>query len=291
MRDLWTCACTTHFLRERLPRSTVVRAVPNTLQLAMSYIQVHADDLEVNLLSIDPEEPHTVSFHRNWKYLRCTICGSLLGQAEMPSIEAAKDHVGHVHHEAIEGRKTQSETKTPSASSSLELPPTEQHSEVELFDQVNSILFRNVKLDKHRLTADSDIFHLHRLETKVSADILAIISITGCFKMVLRDFRTREPKLLLTILGWDSLVFSSLAPVQPSRSDYTTLMPAIRLIYSHISESPVDPLAPSELLEMDAFSLFELSTLLEFRNSALPKPIALLGTQTISYLHYIPPEN
>jgi len=290
MRDMWTCACTTGLLRERLPRSTVVRALPSTLQFAMSYIQLHADDLDVNLLSIDPEEPHTVSFHRNWKFVWCIRCGSQLGQAEMPNVDLINEsQTQHDHFPSSGGRKMSENTSPPSTA--LEHHSTHQHSEVERLEQINSILFRNVKLDKHRLTALDNVFSLHRLETKVSADILALISITGCFKIVLRDFRAREPKLMLTILGWDSLVFSSIAPSQLTRLSYRALMPSVRLIYNHISpEVPVHPLTPTEMLEMDAFSIFEIATLLEARNSLLPPLISHLGTQSISYLHYIPPE-
>jgi hypothetical protein len=290
MRDLWTCACTAHLLEHRLPRSTVVRAIPNVLQSGSSYLQLHGNDLEVNSLMVDPEEPHTVAFHRNWKRVWCVRCGTALGQAEMPNADTIGDHQQHSsiesnHHHHLEAEPSSNEI-SPFHSSHEE--PDSEH---DVDKSINQILFRNVKLDKHMLKTDKNIFGNHRLETKVSADILSIISITGCFNILLRDYRTREPILLLAILGWDSLIFCSTAPSQPGRSPYLTPMPAIRLTFHTIQEGEsISSMGLLEMLELDNFSILEITTLLTLRNSLLPSSISKLGSKSISYLHYIPPE-
>jgi hypothetical protein len=288
MREFWTCACTAHLFENRLPRSTVVRASPHAAQLASSNIQLHFEDLDTTTLMVDPEEPHTVAFHRNWKNIWCVRCGSLLGQAEMPNADSVHDYHAMngtiVSQTVIEGPIT--EIKRISLESGKEVSPSEE----QLDESINQVLFRNAKFDKHMIKTDTLTFEMHRLETKLSADILSIISISGCFKIVLRDYRIRKPLMLLTILGWDSLVFSSSAPQQPSRSTYQSLMPTIRLSYDNIGdEETVSSLSSTEILEFDAFRIFEISTLLSLRNSLLPPSTARLGTQTLSYLHYIPP--
>lgn len=288
MREFWTCACTANLFENRLPRSTIVHSVPHTVQIASSHLQLHYDDLDVQSLFVDPEEPHTVAFHRNWKNLWCVRCGSLLGQAEMPSVD--NDHqshhctTSHSHHHEIEAPKTDISVCTQHHDHS------KAHSEEKMDKLVNEILFRNVKLDKHMIKTDTVYFSNHRLETKISCDILAVISISGSPKILLRDYRTRMPAIILTVLGWDSLIFSSSDPLQPVKAAYDSLMPSLRLLYSVLDkETSPPPMSDFEILEYDKISLFHLSTLLALRNSQLPPTIARLGTQPVSYLLYTPP--
>ena len=288
MREFWTCACTANLFENRLPRSTIVHSVPHTVQIASSHLQLHYDDLEVQSLFVDPEEPHTVAFHRNWKNLWCVRCGSLLGQAEMPSVDNSHhlhhSTTSHSHHHEIEAHKTDSSVCTQHHDHH------EAHSEEKIDKLINEIIFRNVKLDKHMIKTDTINFSNHRLETKVCSDILAAISISGSPKILLRDYRTRRPAIILTVLGWDSLIFSSSVTLQPVKAEYNSLMPSLRLLYSVLdTEASPPPMSDFEILEYDKISLLHLSTLLTLRNSLLPPIISRLGTQSVSYLLYTPP--
>lgn len=295
MRELWTCACTSHFLGDKLPRSTVVRAVSHTLQVGPSYLQLHGSDLFLPALMLDPEEPHTVAFHRNWKNLYCVRCRAVLGQAEMPNADTIgkllnTDHEHH-HDDDHHVESSRATSSTEQASSLLPQPlfPESSSTETSLID---SILYSNVKLDKHALSANQDLFQLHRLETKVSMDILALVSISGCLRFVLRDSWTRKPHLLLTVLGWDSATFSSTEyTVDSADHAYLTLMPSIRLCYKIISANDaVLHDASSEIIEFDSFSLESIAHLLQQRHAYLPSEIASIGMQPVSYLYYVPPE-
>lgn len=289
MRDLWTCACTSHFFADRLPRSTVVRATSRCAQLGDSYVQLHCNDLNTSSLTVNPDEPHTVAYHRNWKNVTCIRCGSSLGQAELPNKTTINEEIGigHSHDHSIEnGSKEISNGESEHQSHS--------HAEKDcnnLDESIDSILFRCVRFDKYRVKTEKDVFLDYNLESKVCTDLLALIGLTGIFKFTLRDYRTRTSALLLNVLGWDSLVYSPLSPSLPNSPPQTKPSPAIRLTFSVINESSsIDPLAPTEFLEYDCVSLSILKYLLEARNTSLPPSISKLGPSLVSYMHYVPPE-
>lgn len=292
MRDIWTCACTASLLTKKLPRSLVIRASPHRAQLASSYIQLHSHDVDHTALTIDHAEPHTVAFHRNWKTLWCVRCGCSVGQAEMPNAETINENRilpsnGKIEQTEPENRNTISDASQSAQLEQDSLPFQNEDSEI------NKILFRNVRLHKHatKTCGDVSLFEAHNLETKISSDILSAIGVTGVFKLIFRDYRTRTPLLAVTVLGWDSLIFSSAGASNPDFTGSKSASPAIRLTYSKINgESPIDPLTPSEIIESDCFSIEVLSTLLESRHSSLPEEISHLGHQPISFLHYLPPE-
>lgn len=292
MRDIWTCACTASLLAKKLPRSLVIRASPHRAQLASSYIQLHSLDVDHTALTIDHAEPHTVAFHRNWKTLWCVRCGSSVGQAEMPNAETINENRilpanGKIEQGEASSRETISDGSHSAHSQEHSVPLNNEDSEI------NKILFRNVRLHKHatKTCGGVSLFESHNLETKISADILAAIGVTGVFKLVFRDYRTRQPLLAVTVLGWDSLVFSSAGASVLEFAGPRSASPAIRLTYSKISgESPIDPLTPSEIIESDCFTIEVLATLLDSRHASLPSTIAHLGSQPISFLHYLPPE-
>lgn len=293
MRDIWTCACTSEMFSEKVPRSKVVRASPRRAQLAAGYIQLHSTDIDHSALTIDHAEPHTVSLHRNWKNLWCVRCGSNIGQAEMPNADTINEDVNKAYASIEDSTGSAQEIDSfPEGSSSAQTQERETP-ELQEDSAINGILFRNVRLHKHAMKTPSDVssFEEHSLETKLSAEILAAVSVTGVFKLVFRDYRTRNPTLAITVLGWDSLIFSSSAPLLPGAFRIDVASPAIRLTYSKISgTSPIDPLTPTEIIESDCFSIEALWTLLETRHSSLPPSVSRLGSSPVSFLHYTPPE-
>ena len=293
MRDIWTCACTSEMFAKKLPRSVVVRAEPHQVQLAHSYLQLHSLDLDHSAITIDHAEPHTVAFHRNWKNLWCVRCGSPVGQAEMPNADTLNTCLHHHDmpsiHDADRPKELHqhSEKSHSSSAQAVDSPADSKDA------PINEILFRNVRLHKYatKTCGDESFFASHNLETKLSSDILSTISVTGVFKLVFRDYRTRTPALQVTVLGWDSLIFSSISPLLPDVKLTYAASPAIRLTYSIVSSgSPIDPLSPIEIIESDCFSINTLLTLLESHHASLPPPISHLGHQPISFLHYIPPD-
>jgi hypothetical protein len=202
--------------------------------------------------------------------------------------EELSNNPRHSHHEAIKPHAI-SNDHSEKTSSSISHPISETPHDMDQL--INKIIFSNVKLDKHQLYAEQNLFEDHRLETKISSDILSIISIIGCFKIHLRDFRTREPRLELKILGWDSLVLSTHAAPTAPDLPYLSLMPVIRLSYSLLGPTTSGKdTSQSEMIETDSFSIERLITTLVERHNRLPRGVSTVGSQTLSYMYYIPPE-
>lgn len=269
MKDIWTCACTSHLFNDSKNLQDFV-TIRDGLYLSKSYVLINSDNLEAQSLSI-LNDTVFISSHQKWKNLCCVRCKSNLGLVEIPN-------------------------KANQFKNQLKITSDDKNDSI---SNLNSSLV--YKFWKHNISTQIDeslnYFRQYKLEIKISTDIINLMKISNFQRFIIRDVKTRDPMITLIVMSCNSLFLESLSHYERT---FEKMMPIIKLTYHDCSSYDQNlkqhylykiwniSTKNSEIIDLNQEDIFGILNLLEMRNNKLiEKPFQFEGMK-ISYLYYFP---